>query len=177
LVLGARDQRLLGELGCGIVLAFCLGHVGYLLSRLRSLLGAGRAVRAAAAERSFMGALAYVVFSRRGEDGHLPVDPHRGPDAARPLSLPASRRVRPRWAWLIVAGLLVNIIPSTMFLRWHYLIDVVAGLVVAGVAFAVSVVVTRRELERRGDRRTMLAELQARGCGSESGSRLAPTIT
>ncbi len=179
LVLGARDQRLLGELGCGIVLAFCLGHVGYLL-----VPGFGPYwALAARFERQlpsgpFMGALAYVV-SRGGAKMDIFPSIHTAVPTLLVLYLFRHRgRVRPRWAWLIVAGLLVNIIPSTMFLRWHYLIDVVAGLVVAGVAFAVSVVVTRRELERRGDRRTECwPSFRRAGAAQESGSRLAPTIT
>jgi len=43
------------------------------------------------------------------------------------------RHLRPfSWGWPIVAFLAVNIILATMYLRWHYLVDVVAGLVYGG---------------------------------------------
>jgi hypothetical protein len=42
-----------------------------------------------------------------------------------------------------------NIIVATMFLRWHWLVDIVAGLALAVAAQALSVVGTRWELRHR----------------------------
>jgi membrane-associated phospholipid phosphatase len=49
----------------------------------------------------------------------------------------------------VVALFAVNIIIATMFLRWHYVIDVVAGLCLAVAALNVSCRVTRWEELRR----------------------------
>jgi hypothetical protein len=43
----------------------------------------------------------------------------------------------------------VNIIIATMFLRWHYLIDVIAGFSIAVGAVLVSRPIVRWELARR----------------------------
>jgi hypothetical protein len=43
-----------------------------------------------------------------------------------------------RYTWPIVAFLATQIIVATMFLRWHYLVDVVAGLVLAATASVVT---------------------------------------
>jgi membrane-associated phospholipid phosphatase len=40
--------------------------------------------------------------------------------------------------WPVTAFFTSQIILATMFLRWHYLLDVVAGLTLATVAFLVS---------------------------------------
>ncbi len=46
------------------------------------------------------------------------------------------RRLFPfRYTWPVLAFATVNIIVATMFLRWHYLLDVFAGLILATTAF------------------------------------------
>ena len=60
------------------------------------------------------------------------------------------RHQRPyRYTWAPLAFFAANIIVATMYLRWHYVIDVVAGLVLAGFAMSVSARLTDRELRRR----------------------------
>jgi hypothetical protein len=50
-----------------------------------------------------------------------------------------NRAVRPyRYVWPVTAFFTSQIILATMFLRWHYLLDVFAGLTLATVAFLVS---------------------------------------
>jgi hypothetical protein len=39
-----------------------------------------------------------------------------------------------KYTWAVIAFLATQIILATMFLRWHYLIDVIAGLALAGTA-------------------------------------------
>jgi len=60
------------------------------------------------------------------------------------------RRVVPlRYTGPIVGFFALNIIGATLFLRWHYLIDVVAGLALAAAAITAGALVTRWETERR----------------------------
>ena len=60
------------------------------------------------------------------------------------------RRERPfSWAWPILAFVALNIIAATMFLRWHWFIDVAAGLLLAFAARRLSVVVAERESHRK----------------------------
>ncbi|HEY5961866.1 MAG TPA: hypothetical protein VIV60_35145, partial [Polyangiaceae bacterium] len=43
----------------------------------------------------------------------------------------------------------LNIILATLYLRWHWLIDVVAGLLLASVGWWLSVVITDADIRRR----------------------------
>lgn len=43
-----------------------------------------------------------------------------------------------RFTWPVVAFFASQIILATMFLRWHYLADIVAGLSLSGVAMVVA---------------------------------------
>jgi len=60
------------------------------------------------------------------------------------------RRAFPyRFTWPIMAFVSTQIIIATMFLRWHYLIDIIAGFTLAVTAAVVSLKVTRWEFARR----------------------------
>ena len=54
-----------------------------------------------------------------------------------------------RFTWPLISFFAANIIGATMFLRWHYVIDVFAGFALAALAALISPLVTRWELERR----------------------------
>src|SRR6478735_7817595 len=62
-----------------------------------------------------------------------------------------------RYTWPLVAFCTVNIIIATMFLRWHYMIDVIAGFTIAVTTVLVSRPITRWEIARR--KREGLGEL------------------
>ncbi|MFC1609505.1 phosphatase PAP2 family protein [Myxococcota bacterium] len=55
-----------------------------------------------------------------------------------------------RYTWPLLAFFALNIIIATMMLRWHYGIDIIAGLALAFVAYRLSLVVARCE-ERGAD--------------------------
>jgi len=60
------------------------------------------------------------------------------------------RRLSPfKYSWPIVAFVATQIIVATMFLRWHYLVDVVAGLTLAGAGSMVSQTLADWEQDRR----------------------------
>ncbi len=60
------------------------------------------------------------------------------------------RRTLPyRLLWPVSLFFAANIIPSTMLLRWHYAIDVVAGLLLALAAHRIAIAVAAREPARR----------------------------
>ncbi|HWO10158.1 MAG TPA: phosphatase PAP2 family protein [Polyangiaceae bacterium] len=54
-----------------------------------------------------------------------------------------------RFTWPLVAFFSFNIIIATMFLRWHWLVDIVAGLMLALLAYVVGVVGSRWEAGHR----------------------------
>lgn len=65
-----------------------------------------------------------------------------------------------RYAWPVLAFFSANIIIATMFLRWHYGIDVIFGLLLAITARRVAVWVGEKEAERGrgGDKRQRIWE-------------------
>jgi membrane-associated phospholipid phosphatase len=54
-----------------------------------------------------------------------------------------------RYTWPLITFFAANIIGATMFLRWHYVIDVFAGFTLATVAALIAPLVTRWEVARR----------------------------
>ena len=63
----------------------------------------------------------------------------------------AHRHTQPfNWLWPILAFVAVNIIIATMFLRWHWFIDVVFGLLLAFAARGFAKAVADREVLRGG---------------------------
>jgi membrane-associated phospholipid phosphatase len=64
-----------------------------------------------------------------------------------------SFRHRDKWpfkyTWPFVAFFSANIVIATMFLRWHYLIDVLAGIALSAGAFFLAGVISRREIDYR----------------------------
>jgi hypothetical protein len=54
-----------------------------------------------------------------------------------------------KYTWPFVAFFSANIVIATMFLRWHYLIDVLAGIAVSTIAFLLAGVISRREIDYR----------------------------
>jgi membrane-associated phospholipid phosphatase len=63
----------------------------------------------------------------------------------------AFRHTKPfGWLWPVLALISLNIIMATMFLRWHWFIDVVVGLLLAFAARRFAVAVADREEQRGG---------------------------
>jgi hypothetical protein len=54
-----------------------------------------------------------------------------------------------KYTWPFVAFFSANIVIATMFLRWHYLIDVIAGIALSSGAFFLAGVISRREIDHR----------------------------
>jgi hypothetical protein len=127
-----RDLLLLGRFATGMLLIFTTAHVLYMLVPgfgpywyLRGTFGhelrggsfwrlVGEAVEAGGAQKDIFPSLHtavptyFAIFSFR----------HRG-------------RAPFKYWWPVIAFVATQIIIATMFLRWHYLIDVVAGLILA----------------------------------------------
>ncbi|MCS6799828.1 MAG: phosphatase PAP2 family protein [Myxococcota bacterium] len=58
------------------------------------------------------------------------------------------RTVPYRWLWPLSVLVAVNIVPATMVLRWHYAIDIVAGIALAAFAAWAAARVSAREASR-----------------------------
>lgn len=145
-----RRQRLLGEFALGMLVIFCMGHVLYMLV---PGYGPYRAM-ADQFQNPFPGGLWLDNVMRTVAAGGAQKDIfpslHTGAPTFITLYSYRHRATIPfRYTWHLLAFFTLNIIAATMFLRWHYVIDVVAGVLVAVFGRFVSEYVTNRELARR----------------------------
>ena len=145
-----KDRRVLGEFTFGLLIIVCVGHTVYML-----VPGYGplRAIANEFQHRLPSGLWLNVVMDTVAEGGALK-DIFPSLHTAMPTFIMLfsfrNRALPPyRYTWWIVMFFSVNIIVATLFLRWHWIVDVVAGLALAMTAQALGVVVTRFELKRR----------------------------
>lgn len=161
MVFGARNMTRLTHFSFGMVFVFCSGHLGYLLvpgwGPYRHFAGQF--------EHELSGGLFWGLVKTTVEAGGAMKDIFPSLHTAGPTFLALFsfryRKALPfRYTWPFVAACVTQIIVATMFLRWHYLIDICAGLTVATTALLLGEVVTRWEKKRRtGDLPGVYAEL------------------
>jgi PAP2 superfamily protein len=150
IVFGARDQLLLGEFMAGMLIIVCLGHTGYILV---PGFGPYRAMPHMFQHELPSGLWMDLVWSTVRSGGAMkdifPSLHTAGPCFIAMFSFRNRDRLPFRYTWPLITFFAANIIGATMFLRWHYVIDVFAGFSLATIAALVAPRVTRWELARR----------------------------
>jgi membrane-associated phospholipid phosphatase len=150
IVLFERRERLLGEFTLGMLIVFCTGHLGYLV-----VPGFGPVKELASTwTQAFPSGLWVNTVMETVKTGGAQKDIFPSLHTAAPTFISLfsfrNRAFRPfSYSWPVVAFFAVNIVFATMFLRWHWLIDVLAGLLLAVFAHFLSVRITAWEIERR----------------------------
>jgi hypothetical protein len=150
ILLFSRSARFLGEFALGMLTVFCVGHVVYMLvpgyGPYRALAGDFQHQLPHGMWRDMVMA---TVASGGAQMDIFPSLHTAAPTFITLFSFQHRDKLPFRYSWPVVAFFAVNIIGATMFLRWHYVIDVVAGLALASGAFLLSRKLTGRELARR----------------------------
>jgi hypothetical protein len=150
IVFGSRDQLLLGEFMLGMLLIVCLGHTGYILV---PGFGPFRAFPELFKNELPSGLWMDLVWSTVRSNGAqkdiFPSLHTAGPCFIAMFSFRNRDRLPFRYTWPLLSFFAANIIGATMFLRWHYVIDVFAGFTLASIAALVSPLITRWEVARR----------------------------
>lgn len=150
ILLAVRDLELLGEFTLGMLILFCVGHTVYILV---PGFGPYRAMADAFENQFPHGLWLDLVMSAVNSGGAMkdifPSLHTAGPTFIALMSFRNRKRVPFTYTWPLITFFAGNIILATMFLRWHYIIDVVAGLALATFAALASPVITRWELRRR----------------------------
>ncbi|MBX3181065.1 MAG: phosphatase PAP2 family protein [Polyangiaceae bacterium] len=144
----ARDRRMTGEFTLGMILLVCVVHVSYML-----VPGFGP-IRHLSFEHALPSGMWHdiVVNTVNASGAQKDIFPslHTAGPAFCALYSFRHRDKRPFcYTWPIVTFFSLNIIVATMYMRWHWAVDVVVGL---SLAYAISVVsprITRWELKRR----------------------------
>lgn len=150
IVLFVRHERILGEFTLGMLILFCTGHVLYMLV---PGFGPVRALSSVLTTPLPSGLwLDTVLDTVKNGGAQKDIFPSLHTAAPTFITLFSFRhRQSPpfRYTWPLVGFFTVNIIIATLFLRWHWLIDVVAGLLLATLGWWLSVVITDLDLQRR----------------------------
>lgn len=150
LLLFAKHKRLVSEFALGMLTVFCLGHIGYMLV---PGFGPYRAMadqfQHALPSGMWFDLVQVTVASGGAQMDIFPSLHTAAPTFIAMFSFRHRDKAPFRYSWPLVVVFAVNIITATMFLRWHYVIDVVAGLCLAVTALAISRRVTSWELARR----------------------------
>jgi membrane-associated phospholipid phosphatase len=150
LLLFARQPRIVSEFSLGLLVVFCVGHVLYIV-----VPGFGPyKVMATQFAHPFPHGLWLDTVMTTVAEGGAQKDIFPSLHTAAPMFIALfsfrNRHLLPfKYTWAPVVFMALNIIVATMFLRWHYVIDVIAGLALAVVAWLLSVHVTTWETRRR----------------------------
>ena len=146
----SRRPRILSEFAFGFIVCFGLGHLLYILV---PGFGPYRALSDLFPSKFPSGQWIDMVMTTVASGG-AQKDIFPSLHTAAPTFLAIfsyrNRHLMPfRYTWGILYFFAMNIVVATMFLRWHYIIDIVAGLALATLAAELSMRLTDRELQRR----------------------------
>jgi membrane-associated phospholipid phosphatase len=149
----SRRVSLLAEFSMGVVFCFACGHVLYLV-----VPGYGP-VRYLADQfhntlpRGFWMGLVLDAVDTAGAQKDIFPSLHTAIPVFLTLFSFRHRAALPfKYTWPVVGFFAANIVIATMFLRWHYLIDVVAGFALACTGFLLSARLAPREVRWRDKR-------------------------
>lgn len=150
IVLLASQRQLLGEFTFGLLVVFCTGHLFYMLvPGYGPFLAMANEFTHQLPDGVWLDLVLTTVDSGGAQKDIFPSIHTAAPTFIALFSFRHRHRIPFKYTWLPVSFFVMNIIGATMFLRWHYLIDVLAGLALGATALWATVPVTRFELTRR----------------------------
>jgi hypothetical protein len=145
-----RHRRMLAEFALGMILLFCMGHTLYMFVPGYGPYKAMPELFAHQLSPGIWWNTTLKLVARGGAQKDIFPSLHTAaPTFLLLFSFHRRGELPFRYTWPFVAFFAGNIVIATMFLRWHYVIDVVAGLLLAVVAHTLSVRLIDREVPRR----------------------------
>ncbi len=150
IVMFAKDERLISEFSIGILTLFCVGQTLYVFVpgfgpvHELSPLFVGHYPHGL-----WLDSVMRTVASGGAQKDIFPSLHTAAPTYLTLFSFRHRHQAPFGYTWPIVGFFAANIIVATMFLRWHWVIDVMAGLVLSALGWWLGVIVTRYELRRR----------------------------
>ena len=149
-IFASRRLRLLSEFSFGMIFVYAIAHIGYMLvpgygpykhlaDYFQNELPSGM----------WMNAVWAAVESGGAQKDIFPSLHTGGPVFITLFSFRHRDKLPFKYTWPITAFFTVNIVIATMFLRWHYLIDVVVGAALAAFGFWLTGRIAGPEHDRR----------------------------
>lgn len=150
LFFGGRGP-LLARFVLGILFVFCVGHMSYLAVPGYGPFWyfRGRFAHEPLVGGTFWNLVRTAVAAGGAEKDIFPSLHTAGPSFVAAFAYVHRARRPFCWTWVPLVFIAANIIGATLFLRWHYIVDVLAGLALALVAAFGCVRVADREARRR----------------------------
>jgi hypothetical protein len=149
IALFAADGKMLREFAFGLLMLFCVGHVGYLI-----VPGLGPHVHVDRFVHALEGEFFWPLVRDAVESAGAPGDIFPSLHTAVPVFLTLfsfrhRRRLPFRFTWPIMGVFASQIVIATMYLRWHWLADIAAGVGLAVVSSFAARSVARIDGARR----------------------------
>jgi hypothetical protein len=145
-----RDSRIMAEFTLGMQLVICVGQAFYMLvPGFGPALGMPQLFDSQLPPGVWWNLVGQLVSSAGAQKDIFPSVHTAAPTFILLFSFHNRRHLPFRYTWPFVWFFTFNIIIATMFLRWHWIVDIVAGLMLALTAHALSVRGARTEAERR----------------------------
>lgn len=146
----SRNVRAVMEFSFGTLIVFCIGQTLYMLVPGYGPYKAMPEVFAHTLEPGIWWSATTDLVARSGAQKDIFPSLHTAAPMFIFLFSYHRRAELPyKYTWPIVGFFVVNIVVATMFLRWHYVIDVIAGMCLALTAHVVTVRISDREIARR----------------------------
>lgn len=145
-----RNARLVAEFSLGLTFVVALGQALYLVAP-----GFGPAVATPELFRHqlpngiWWNQVKLLVATAGAQKDIFPSIHTAAPSFILLFSFRNRRHAPYRYTWPLLAFFVANIIVATMYLRWHWLADIVAGIALAFLAHVVSVWASSREAQWR----------------------------
>jgi membrane-associated phospholipid phosphatase len=150
ILFASKSRRLMAEFTLGMIVLFCVGHTMYMLVPGYGPYKAMPEVFAHELTPGFWWNTTKALVAESGAQKDIFPSLHTAAPTFILLFQFHRRAEMPfRYTWPLVGFFAANIIIATMFLRWHYVIDVVFGLCLAVTAHVVSVKFSERDVNRR----------------------------
>jgi hypothetical protein len=145
-----RDSRLMAEFTLGMQLVICVGQSFYMLvPGFGPALGMPHLFDNQLPAGVWWNLVGQLVSSAGAQKDIFPSVHTAAPTFILLFSFHNRRHLPYRYTWPFVWFFSFNIIIATMFLRWHWIVDIIAGLALALGAHALGVRGARAEAERR----------------------------
>lgn len=147
---GSRRLRLLAEFSFGMLFVYAVAHIGYMLvpgygpykhlaGQFQNELPSGM----------WMDAVWAAVNSGGAQKDIFPSLHTGGPVFISLFSFRHRDKKPFKYTWPLTSFFALNIVGATMFLRWHYLIDVIAGAALAAFGWWLAARIANPEHDRR----------------------------